>query len=256
MANKRQREREGEHTQEGQSVYYASETTTTTIMLFWVAIYICYSNSTSSRHIYFFSSSPFSSFIHSFSPASFSDIFDTRCTIDIDSDSVSPSAPYVKLYDVIRRCDGDNFSWFKLNMMIVIGILICLVLCQQGKIFCLFFDLFNRIICHRWLGGRTWHIVLMRTWMHSLDCIISAYRHCYPVNVTSWNSRISPTTMTNAFFKWWKNDKVFRTTSNVVQMHSMSCLNGSWSCSIWHVHDSFLYYLTLSSAYIICMYVY
>ena len=91
-------------------MYYTSETTTTTIILFWVAIYICYSNSTTSVHIYFFSSSSLLFSVHSFSPYSFSDIFDTHCTIDIDSDPVSTSVLYVKLYDVIRQYDGDNFS--------------------------------------------------------------------------------------------------------------------------------------------------
>jgi hypothetical protein len=86
--------------------------------------------------------------VRSFSPYSFSHIFDTRCTIDIDSDPVSTSVLYVKLYDVIRQCDGDNFSWVKIKMKIIIRILLCFVLYQQGKIFCLFVDLINRIICH------------------------------------------------------------------------------------------------------------
>jgi hypothetical protein len=84
--------------------------------------------------------------VRSFSPYSFSHIFDTHSTIDIDSDPVSTSVLYVNLYDVIRQCDSDNFTWFKMKMKIIICILLCLVLYLQGKIFCVF--LFSRTICH------------------------------------------------------------------------------------------------------------
>lgn len=69
----------------------------------------------------------------------------------------------------------------------------------------LFVDLFNRIICHILFDERARHIVLMREYRCLLEIAsLTRTKHCYLVNVTSWNSRRSLTSMTNAFFKWWR----------------------------------------------------
>jgi hypothetical protein len=70
----------------------------------------------------------FSSFIltsHSFDT--------THWTSDKDSDPLSTSVSHVNFSDVIRHGTGDHFSSVEMKMQIIVGLLLGLVVYQQGK---------------------------------------------------------------------------------------------------------------------------
>ena len=141
--------------------------------------YICYSSCTGSVHTYFSSLlSHFSSFILT------SHSFDTsHCTSDNDSDPLSTSVSHVNFSDVIRHGTGDNFSSIEMNIQIFVGILLGLVVYQQGK---------------RWPSVCLGQFVIRLRWENRADCadesvsakvlagcIINVCKHCYPVNANS-----------------------------------------------------------------------